>query len=171
MRQLSENEYLSRPLIEETTFTIEDDHVKITSPSTIHVGVRRIIPVESKKELLALYKRVFRKAKSQGSKISYQHHTRKLITERWDEYAEICMGAASLFRDIIEQAKIVQARGLHYGTRDDVELENLQKLCFQHEKNYCNDSIICEFSSAYNRLLNLEQDLSSLNSPLEIIYL
>jgi len=159
MIEIRETEYLLRPLIEGAAFTIEDDHVRITSPSTIHSDAHRIVPIH-RDELLSLYKRVLRKAKAQGVKISYTRHIRKQILEHWDEYESRCAEACMLFSKIIDQARAVRARGIHYGTCDDAELDKLGALRSEYEKYFWRNSIVSQISEIRHKLMELEDDLS-----------
>lgn len=170
MIQTRETEYLLRPLIEDVAFTIEDSQVRITGPSTIYIGTHRIIPL-NKDELLSLYKRVLSSAKARGVKISYTRHMRKQITERWDEYESRCAEADTLFSKIIEQSRIVRARGIHYGTRDDEALDKLGTLRSEYEKYFWRNSIISQFSEIRHELMDIEKDLSSSHYQLSKICL
>jgi hypothetical protein len=62
-------EYLTKPLIEGAEFIVENNHVKITSPSTVYAETRRVLPID-KSDFTALYKSVLKIAKSKGVKIS-----------------------------------------------------------------------------------------------------
>jgi len=159
MIEIRETEYLLRPLIEGAAFTIEDEHVRITSPSTIYAEAYRSVPVH-KDELLSLYKRVLRKAKAQGVKISYTRHIRKQISEHWDEYESRCAEACTLFSKIIDQARVVRARGIHYGTCNDAELDKLGALCSEYQKYFWRNSIVSHISAIRHDLMQIENDLS-----------
>lgn len=163
-------EYLLRPLIEGAVFTIENNYVRIASPSTIHAEAR-LVTILSKAKLLAMYKAILQKAKTQKVKISFAQHIRKQIHDRWEEYESCCAEAGILFAQIIEQAKVVQARGLHYGTVDDTELAELQKLCSKHSKFFYGASVISRIAEISFRLESIDHDLSASESRLDQIYL
>lgn len=170
MYQERETEYLMRPYIEGALFTIENNHIRITSPSTIHAEAK-IITILCQADLLSLYKKVLQKAKTHKVRISYSQHIRKQILERWNEYESRCIEAGIMFATIFEQAKVVRERGLHYGTVDDTELAKLQKLCSKYGEFFYRNSIASQMSEIYYHLNSLDSDLSTLASRLDTIYL
>ena len=170
MPYVPDAEYLARPLIEGVVFIIEDDYVKIKCPHTLFTENRRIDSL-SKEEILSLYKSVIQKAKGKGVKVAYTQHIRKMINERWLEYAEKCERAGKLFDLIIEQSKVVQSRGIHSGTTDDAELDKLSKLRNEYSEFFWRNSITSKFTSIYHELKELERKLSGTDDTLYKIYL
>lgn len=169
MPEQDDRSYLSKPLIPDTEFIIEDNKVKISCPSTLYAHVVLRPPI-IKKEVLALYKRVLALAKEKKVSISYREHIHKTIRERWEEYVVASASMKALFAQIITQSRVVKERGLHYGTRDDVELEKLQRLCHQYENFYHGGSVVSLISSIQSLLEILMEDLTATDSQWKQIF-
>jgi hypothetical protein len=72
--------------------------------------------------------------------------------------------ASSIFDQMLIQAKIVQDRGLHYGTTHDTELKKLEALESEHEKFFRRNEPI-------GRLFDLKGDLEGYLPRLDRSYL
>ena len=165
-----DSEYLAKPLIEGAEFTIGDDYIKISSPSTIHAESRRVLPI-TKEEFTSLYKSVLRVAKFKKVKISYRRHIRRDSINKWEEYIGACRKARELFIAIIKQAIVVRERGLHYGTIDDYELGKLQNLCEENRSFFYAASIVSRVAEDYFKLKSISQGLEKSGSEEMTIYL
>jgi len=170
MIQVNDTEYLAKPLIPDTVFIIEEEHVSIRSPSTIHAAVQRHKPLY-KNELLALYTQILQLAKERDVRISYTKHYRKKINTLWDEYESTCTLYDKLFYRIRSQAELIRSRGLHYGTRDDMELEKLQVLCAQYGKLFYGGSIVSQVMEVCQALERYQQDFGYQGYEITQIYL
>lgn len=168
--QTTDLDYLAQPLIEGAEFIIEDNHIKVTSPPTIHAETSRVLPI-NKSDFTALYKSVLKSAKSKGVKISYSRRIRRNSIDKWSEYTKACSEADELFDEIIKQAKVVQQRGLHYGTRDDYELTKLQRLCEDNRSYFYATSIVARVAEDYFMLKSISHRLEKSNTEELMIYL
>jgi len=156
-------EYLKKPFLEGLNITIDADYLRIASTATIH-GEARLHKRFSKTELYALYMHVLRVAKEKNVKIGYRRHYRREMYGILVEYGRACTAADELFGKIITQAKVVEARGLHYGTRDDAELEKLQTLCGEYNKNFWRDAVISKMEAIYFDLEEMLNDIAHMDS-------
>jgi hypothetical protein len=170
MKQITDLDYLAQPLIEGAAFVIEDNRIKITSPSTVHAETSRVLPI-NKSDFMTLYKSVLKIAKSKGVKISYSRRIRRNSIDKWGEYTKACNEADELFDEVIEQAKIVQQRGLYYGTRDDYELTKLQRLCEDNRSYFYATSIVARVAEDYFMLKSISQRLEKSDTEELTIYL
>jgi hypothetical protein len=143
MIKMTDAEYLAKPIIEEQNFIIENDLIQVTSPSTRYAEARRHIKL-CKKSLIALYTGVIKMARERNIKISFCRHYRREINKMWDDYERCYAAANTLFERILTQVKVVEERGLHYGTSDDVELSKLQDLCNEYNKNFWRSATIAK---------------------------
>lgn len=121
---MTDEEYLSRPLLEGVEYCITEDLIKITSDHTEYINLKRFIPLDIE-SLLERYDEVRQMAKKRKAKISYKRHLRKKILENRDEYRKDCLEAQRLFESMTAVAKEIQKRGLHFGTTDDTVLKKL----------------------------------------------
>lgn len=151
--------YLERPLIDDVTYSISDDLVRIDSPHTLFVNAirRTICP---KDILLQRYNAVHAMAKKNGVRISYGYHIRRTIRERWQEYDDACREVGILFTSIVQQAKIVEARGIHMGSVDDDELNKLDTLVWKHDTYLTRSGIVSQIEEFGRTLLRLQEELS-----------
>lgn len=170
MNQSLDQEYLSRPLVEDVTYEIEPARLYIQCSHTSYVGAF-LEERYQKNQLLGMYRRVLRAAKVKGIRISYGQHFSKTIKERWAEYETACGEQEDLFHQLIEQAKRVQSRGIHYGTVDDMELSLLRKLEAKFYSYTHGSSVISLLDSIGCRLAKLDRELSQPSSHYTMIYL
>ena len=167
---MTDSEYLAGELMTDAEFMVFNDFVKITTPSTIHVSEKRIKPL-CKSAFKALYKEVLKIAKKEPrAKILYKRHISKETVGKWNEYENSLKEANELFDMIVKQAKVVQYRGLHYGTVYDEELKKLKDLCHCYSKlSYCG-TIISAVTGDYFYLETTYKDLKHLEPNVETIY-
>jgi len=170
MPEVRDSEYLSHSLIPDVTFTIESDHIRVASLSTIYAETVLSKPID-KGDLLSLYEKVLRDAKAQKISISYGRHTRKCIQARWKEYESDFAAMKSLFSQITQQCQIVEKRGLHMGTSDDKELERLQDLCYQFQQFTYSCNISSVLYETQSRLKSLHRQLNSDLHQISKIYI
>jgi hypothetical protein len=152
-------EYLQRPLLQDVEYIITPDDVRIDCPHTKYVQVRKFQSVD-KKEVMGLYLRVRELAKRHSAGISYRNHYRKGIQDYGDACLACCNIAQHVFDQVITEAENVRARGLHFGTRDDEALEQLQSTCAEYEKIFWQDSAYSKLSAIKH---SLEEYLHFLN--------
>lgn len=155
----SQQEYLSRPLLEGVVYQISDDHVSICSRSTGFIDARMDAPLK-KEDLLAQYSQVLRMAREKGAKISYTSHVRRIIRKDWKDYEAAFHRAQCLFRQLAAQARVIEQRGIHYGYRDDPELERLDKLNAQFQAYGNLNSVISRMVAAKHHMNDVAQFLS-----------
>ena len=159
MSHITDREYLSHPLIENITYIIDNDCVDIFSESTCFVR-HKLLSYIDVFGLLRLYQEVIQKAKAQGVSISYSMHIKKNLLDKQEEYKKSHKEAFVLFSCIVEQAKIVRGRGIHYGCVNDKELDKLYELSSQYEKYFWRNSVISEIFEYSCRLKDLQTSLS-----------
>ena len=152
-------EYLARPLIEAIDYEISDEHVRIACPSTCFVGMRLNGKLE-REPLLDSYRQILQMAKAQKVKISYSAHMKRTLTTEWDEYESSLAAQAALFRRLITQARVVEARGIHYGYSDDKEFSRLQDIASKLTAYGYGNSILSHISSIAGQLKSLQRDLT-----------
>lgn len=170
MNESLDREYLSRPLVEDVTFEIGPTRISIHSPHTIYIGVT--LPMRYQRDrLLETYRRVLRAAKAKGIRVRYGRHFSRTIKDRWAEYEAACEEMESLFRRLIEQAKRVQTRGIHYGSVDDMELSRLQKLNAEFQPCTYGTNAASIMASISYSLEELDRDLSRPSALCDTIYL
>jgi len=158
MVKISNAEYLAKPLLEDLNFIIDKDFMQITSASTRHAEARRHEKL-SKTALLTLYSNVIKMARDRNLQIGFRNHYRREVNGMWDEY-ELCYETAyRLFEDILKQAKVVESRGLHYGTCDDIELEKLQNLCNEYNKNFWRSAVIFKMEAILSALEDMRENI------------
>jgi hypothetical protein len=162
--------YINRPLIESVNYTIEADRVSIACSHTSWVNEARIKPLD-KAELLTRYANVYRAAKAQNIKISFANHMRKKIIERWAEYENAIRSAGMVFDGLVEIAKAIRERGIHYGCGDDLEVAKLTVERNRHMEFHWRSNIITQITGIAHELRRLEQRLSSGNFGYGMIWL
>ena len=153
--------YLDRPLVQGITYTISDDEIKISCSHTMYCHMRLYNPKHTQADLMALYKAVYRQAKEAGTSVSFKLGYKRTLKDRWTEYEQDTQKSQEIFKAAQSLAlHIRDDRGIHMGSRDDEQLERLEKLQFQHQQLfYRNTAISCISDIAY-RLKDLQSDMN-----------
>lgn len=96
----------------------------------------------TKKEIFGYYSEIVQLCKQLGVKIQYTEHYKKRVLELWQDYGSYYEKSRVAFAKIVEQAYVVQKRGIHKECRFDRELDKLRALkekyryYLQYEKPY-----------------------------------
>jgi len=152
-------EYLAGPLIKAMDYKISDEHVRITSPNTCFVDLRLGGRLEQE-PLLESYHQVLQMAKAQRVRISYSNHMKRTLMTKWEEYESSIAARAALFRHLVTQARVVEARGIHCGCSDDKELSLLTDIRSQLMPYGYRNSILFRISSIASQLEALQRGLA-----------
>ena len=162
MNHITDSEYLSRPLIKDVTYLIDNDCVNIFSPNTCFVRQNLLSRIDVF-GLLRMYQEIIQNAKAQGVSISYSMHIKKKLINQRSEYEKCHKEAFSLFRRMVEQAKVVRDRGIHIGCSDDRELDELHEMSNQYSRYFWRDSVLSKMNEYSRRLNDLQTSLAQQN--------
>ena len=156
-QEVSDSEYLSRPLIPDVAYTVTEDCIKADSPSTQFVGVNNVAPAKEYTRLIDLYTDVISAAKAAGVKVGYTRHLRKVLEQNYLSYACMANQHRALFAKAAEALEIVQHRGIHYGYSDDRALNQyLETYVYPLKKTFYGDtpySRVCEAEDTLQHIL------------------
>lgn len=155
INEQGDREYLSKELIKDIKFVIEEDQVRIYCSNTSFINAQ-ISQFISKSDLLAAYGRIVARAKALGIGISYKQNIKKTIEERWIDYEKAFEKAKKLFGQLVAQAGVVRDRGLHMGCTYDMQLERAQEYVNALSRMTTSKSVITEFEKIRYRLDELE---------------
>lgn len=112
-----------------------------------------------KKTLLEQYQRVYQAAKAQGTKINFCNHYRRKIQTVWKKYESAAAAREELYHKLMEQARVLQKRGIHVGYTDDAELQQWRELYGQYAEYYHSLNPCCTMERTAQELAGLEQAL------------
>lgn len=135
-----DQEYLARPLLEGTTFVIQSDEIKISTPSSVLVQVRSPVRLRYKK-LMADYREVLALAKERNLCISFVNHFRRKIRANWHSYQTELEKQCCLYESLMEWARCIQIRGVHVGYRDDAALQSCGDQCAKYMEHFYSHAI------------------------------
>ncbi len=155
--------YLAAPLVDRLVYEISDDRISIRCPHTCFISVVNIGAPLEKAALLEQYKRLLQLVRKKGVKVSYTSHIREKICGSWAEYAADCQEARRLFAQMVEQARVIERRGIHRGWSDDRELEQLYALQRQFEQYLYGDSSLSRIAGAKSHPDDVERYLTQLS--------
>lgn len=153
--EISDKEYLSRPLLQGAKFIIGEERIVIATPSTQYITIVAMTEFKQK-DMLDLYSKVYNLAKGSGVKIKYTNHYSKQVKALWPIYENELAAYKLLYKQLQAQATIVLNRGLHIGTVDDRELAKATKLAYRMIEYHYRTSAyshLVEVNSALHRLL------------------
>lgn len=167
---IKNHEYLCRPLIEGMTYIITADDLRISSPCTLFAGAKPYIPLK-KDAILQLYAEVLHTAKRCGVKVGYRLHLRRCVIENWDGYEKDCQEAQRLYAEMINKAKQVESRGLHYGTTDDSVLKALTIIEAKYKAMFWRNRSISQISGVQDHLGSMRNHLAAPCIGNQTIYL
>ena len=160
-KSITDDEYLSKKLIEDTIYEIDNNSIKIENNHTCYIRCNRVQNNFTKNEILDLYKKVYQLAKNQNVSIARKNQYKKYIDESWEEYEKELKRYNDLFDNLITICKEVKNRGLHYGTSDDIVLKKASNIKNEYEKVYHGLSINSNIKRIYRSLTELYNDLNN----------
>ena len=115
--------YLVRPLIE-AEFETDGDELLIRTDHTTYVQIKKDHPLELE-EIIGMIQEVKTSAKASGVKIQGEKKARALLKDKYPEYVKNCQWCNQTIDDMAEYARYIEKRGLHVGTTDDRDLNNI----------------------------------------------
>lgn len=157
-----DRDYLARPLLKELTYEISAEKgIKISSSGGIVAQAAAPSPLLNKKALLEQYQRVLTTAKSRRACICYVNHLRRTITKEWKDYLAVAKERRDLFEKLLDQAHLLQMRGIHMGYRDDAQLKKWNELCQRYEYIGRRNSPVTRMGYAADSLSEWEQEFQA----------
>ena len=131
----ADRDYLARPMLKELTYKISPvEGIKISSSGGIVAQAAAPAPLLEQKTLLEQYQRVLATAKVRRVCISYCNHLRRRITKEWKDYQDTAQERNHLFQQLLDQAHLLQMRGVHVGYSDDAQVQRWNELYEKYEK-------------------------------------
>lgn len=123
---MDRNEYLQRPLIEGVVYEVTDESVKISSPHTIYIIVRKESEVPLS-EVESQFRKLKKEAKESG-KVRLNGVTKFLPTIRslYPSYRKTLERTNTLFDEVVKMIPKLEADGLHMGCTDDELLKEIR---------------------------------------------
>ncbi len=123
---MDRNEYLQRPLIEGVVYEVTDESVKISSPHTIYIIVRKESEVPLS-EVESQFRKLKKEAKESG-KVRLNGVTKFLPTIRslYPSYRKTLERTNTLFDEVVKMIPKFEADGLHMGCTDDELLKEIR---------------------------------------------
>ena len=155
----ADQEYLSRPALEDVQFLISERELCIRSEHTVYAQALAPEQVLDQRELLAQYRYVLKTAKERNIRISYTNHYHKRIRERWPSYKAAAGERDAVYQKMLEQAAMLQQRGIHLGCRDDVVLQGMYCLQERYREFYHSQNPCGEMTGIAGELKRLEKEL------------
>jgi hypothetical protein len=159
---VSDKEYLSRDLLNNVSYTIEDNKIDIACSHTCFIRTKRHKTI-NKTELLNLYKHVSSTAKAKHVKVSRKNAYKKFITDNWNNYISELDRYNTIFDEMIILYKQVQERGLHCGYSDDCVYNQASELWRKYQHSFYRTSILDKFEEIKHELQELSEDLKKDN--------
>lgn len=167
----ADREYLSRPLIAGLTCAVSESAIDIRGDSGIIAQATEPGPTLQQKELLAQYQRVLKLAKKHGIKISYRDHLRKRLRTEWQAYQETAQRRTAMFQKLLDQAQVLQIRGIHVGYRDDAAVQKWNGLYEDYRKTFWASSACSRMEQIARTLERLERSLQQEPTSVKQIWL
>jgi hypothetical protein len=158
---VTDQEYLSRSLINGIKYCIDDDKISIQNDCTCFILRQRNKSFITKNEIVRLYKNVIKTAKENGIQISYKSKCKQIISDYYDTYNSEYMEMQKLFDVLIGLSKQVKNRGIHYGHVDDKLLNTLTDNNNKYGKYFWGTSAYSKITDVYFKLNNLAKDINT----------
>lgn len=171
---LADQEYLARPLLEGVTYEITEERIRIKNDHTVLAEAKGPDSLLDQKKLLEQYRNIYQMAKKRGVKVSFSEHYRWKLQRKWKEYESDAEARQESYRRLLEQARVLQNRGIHMRYADDGELNRWRELYRQYTKH--NDALApcAGMERLAQELAGLERELSNLSDngrTVRVIYL
>lgn len=124
MENTTMQNYLTRSKLD-ATFIVKEDEILIQTASTTYVHARKSWTEVTKEEILCLMREVKQQAKALGIKLRGESVFKKTLEENYEGFCSSIRWANQMFENAADYARYIEARGLHAGTSDDKDLNNL----------------------------------------------
>lgn len=171
MDETQDNEYLSRPLLQDVKYYTGSDKIKIGTSSTSFIDIERNKYYITLAELLSLYKKVIGEAKLRNISISYTRKYKQIISDNYTCYSTEYNLMQKLFYDLIKLSITIQMRGIHYGNVDDIVLEEMIKKRNEYISYFWRTSAYSKINSVYQELKILLKNITSASGDITKIYI
>ena len=157
-----DRDYLARPLLKELTYKISDvEGIKISSSGGIVAQAAVPEPLLEQKTLLEQYQQVLATAKARRACINYCNHLRRRITREWKDYLDTAKERSDLFQQLLDQAHLLQMRGIHMGYSDDAQVRRWNELYWSYEKTAYRNSPVTQMLWVARTLSEWERDFQN----------
>ena len=152
-----DKEYLARPELD-VKFEYNKSWIYIASEHTCYLRYEKMAKL-NQKELLDSYSNVIKLCREMGIKIKYGFKYKKFITENWQEYLTQYVNYENHFNKLLPMLLVLQGRGLHKGTSDDIYLKSVLEQSEKINSFYFRNSILYQMRHIYHELGTIENDL------------
>lgn len=155
-----DKEYLQRDLLENVSYDISENYIKVQSESTMFINLSKYELVNNKQELLNKRAEVIKLAKEKKVSLSYQRKTKKTINELWESYETDKKTSEGLYNEIkTGWINVKEERGIHMGFSDDQYISHLSKLISEYNSLSNTNKPTYILSELSNRLDETIRDL------------
>lgn len=149
---INREEYLKRDLIPNVKYIVNDEHIIVSSDSTIFININNCQRV-SLDNVLYMVKELKSTAKT-NKKIKLKG-INKIITEAkeyYNGYLTVCNDVLFIYDETKEAIKTIKKDGIHIGFRDDEVLNELSKKIRKISEHYYRNTDYSKFLDVYYRL-------------------
>lgn len=113
-----DEEYLARDLIKDIRYDIDKDSIKIHSPHSVYIEVKRMVKL-NQKELFDNYSKIIRFARQNKIKVHYNQKCKTVIKDVWKDYERDLREWNRKFDELLAMMPKLKERGIHIGNSDD----------------------------------------------------
>ena len=158
----ADRDYLARPLLKELTYKISPvEGINISRSGGIVAQAAAPAPLLEQKKLLEQYQRVLMTAKARRACVSYCNHLRRRITKEWKAYLDTAKERDRLFQQLLDQAHLLQMRGIHMGYSDDAQVQRWNELYGNYEKTAYRNSPVAQMLWVARTLSEWEREFQT----------
>jgi uncharacterized membrane-anchored protein YhcB (DUF1043 family) len=161
--EVKDKEYLQKELVPNVQYLINDDIVKVNSDNTNYCYINRPKEFIHGFDIMRLYKDVIKLAKQKNISISYKNKYKKIIEENYEQYTISYNQIQTLFKQIAEDFKEVQKRGIHYGTMDDYALSEAEDKRNKYGEFFYRNTAYSIINDIYRSLKKTLEDIEKSN--------
>ena len=155
LRARMDQDYLARPLVKDLRYEISEQQIDIRCSGTILAQAKGPSPILDQKSLLEQYSSVLKLGKERRVQISFVNHMRRKIRTHWKEYLTAAADRAQTYQKMLDQARVLEQRGIHIGYRYDKMLQEWYRLQVYYEMFYRNGNICHEMEWIARELKDL----------------
>lgn len=166
---MTDQEYLNNDIIPDVNFLITDDNIKITSASTLYCNISKITDMITIKDIKQLCLNITKLAKQQNCKVSTKYKKRQSMLNNYELYITELNEVNKAFNKAIPIAQQLQKRQLHYGTTNDIVLNELHSTTKIFQQYYHRDKAYSIVTETFYSLKKLYEDMQ--NNIYEKIYM
>lgn len=156
---MNRDEYLARPLIEQVTYDIGEECIRVFCPHTLFLDVHRCKTI-SLSEVEQSFRELKSAVQNSNGVVRLKGVTKflPLVRSLYPAYFDSCLAIDEAFSELVGMVRQIEIDGIHFGCCDDELLNSaLEKQNIIYRQHYRNTDF-SRFSDCYHKVEHMLRD-------------